>query len=456
MILEMRKTERQDSLILESSMTFFAQIIFLICGFTTSIILARVLGPSGRGIYALIILVALILQKLGTAGVEISNVYFAAKRKYKLDDLCSNSLVLAFGLSFFFISVFWGVYNTTAFQKFLSSNYVVPGYLWMTVFILPFYMIYVFFRAIFLGREKIEKYNAVNVIYGILQLGLVFLLLVVLAQGLFGAVLSYFLTIIATALFAFLLTIKTARIRPTINFKLVRKSVQYGGKGYLGNIMQFLNYRLDMFLVAYFLTPASVGYYAVSVGIAERLWMFPGSIGTVLFPRISSIKSAQANRLTPKMARHTLLIVFIISLGLLILARPLIRFLFGLEFLPSVGPLIMLLPGIIALSVAKILISDLAGRGKPEFGTLASFISLAVNIPLNIWLIPKWGIFGAAFASTVAYSLAAFVILLSFLKLSRNSWKEVLFIKSNDLQVYYNILLKVIGKVGLNRLNKRG
>jgi len=55
---------------------------------------------------------------------------------------------------------------------------------------------------------------------------------------------------------------------------------------------------------------------------------------------------------------------------------------------------------------------------KPQFGRYAALISLAVNIPLNLWLIPRWGISGAAFASSIAYIFATLVVIGSFSKIS--------------------------------------
>ena len=196
-------------------------------------------------------------------------------------------------------------------------------------------------------------------------------------------------------------------------------------------------------MVAYFLNVTAVGHYTIAVGMAERLWMIPGSIGTVLFPRVSAIGDTQANQLTSKVSRHTLFIVFILSIILLVLAKPLILILFGISFLPSVKPLIILLPGIVALSFAKVLTSDLAGRGRPQFGTYASIVSLSVNIPLNLYFIPKWGISGAAFASSIAYILAAFIIVAAFIKVSKKSWFDILLINKQDFQDYKNFLHKL-------------
>lgn len=197
-----------------------------------------------------------------------------------------------------------------------------------------------------------------------------------------------------------------------------------------------------MFLVAIFLDPAAVGYYSIAVGIAEKLWMLPGAIATVLFPRISSIKDNEANNLTPRVARHTFFIIFVVSLILAPLAKPLIKILFGSVYLPSTVPLLILLPGIIALGGSKILTADLAGRGKPQFGAYSSLISLAVNIPLNLWLIPRWQIAGAAFASSVAYIVATLTVIIAFAKISDKSYFEILLIKKQDFEVYKKFLFR--------------
>jgi len=85
----------------------------------------------------------------------------------------------------------------------------------------------------------------------------------------------------------------------------------------------------------------------------------------------------------------------------------------------------------------------LAGRGKPQFGTYAAFASLAVNIPLNLCFIPKWGISGAALSSSIAYIIAALMVTITFIKISNRSWSEVLFIKNEDFQDYKNLLAKL-------------
>lgn len=431
------------SLSKNSAITFSSQILILVLGIIIMIILARALGPTGKGIYTLIILISAVLLRLGTLGIEAANVYFTGSKKYEVRDIVSNSLIDALLLGLILILLFWRISHFNIFQNFLNSNQINPFYLWLVVLTVPFSLLSTFLDRVLLGKEEIVKFNKVNIFQPAFQLATIIIFLLILKQGVFGATFSYVLSVIGAVLFVVFLIKKIAKIRFSFNPKLSRDSVIYGGKAYFGILAQFLNCRLSTFLVAAFLTPAAVGFYSIAVGIAERLWIIPGAVATVLFSRISSLKDAEANNLTPRVARHTFVIIFILSLMLAILAKPLIKILFGSAFLPSVMPLLILLPGITALGGAKILTADLAGRGRPEFTTMAAVSSLAVNIPLSIFLIPKWGISGAAFASTVAYTLVTVIVIIVFTKISQKSWSEVLLIKTKDFLDYRRIFNKI-------------
>jgi O-antigen/teichoic acid export membrane protein len=274
-------------------------------------------------------------------------------------------------------------------------------------------------------------------------LAIIFFVLI-LKENIFGAVLSNVIAVVGAALFVIFLVTKINKLYIIFNKKLLKDSISYGGRIYLANAASFFSYRLDMFMIAWLLNPevsaVAVGFYSIAVAMAEKLFMIPGAFATVLFPKISSSNNKEADNFTPRVVRHTILIVFIFSLILAFLAKLLITILFGSAFLPSVAPLIILLPGIIAFSIGGVMAADLSGRGKPQFAVYSSIACIAVNFPLNLLLIPVWGINGAAFASTVAYSIDTSIIIWAFLKISKRSLKEVLIIQKQDFQDYLKIL----------------
>jgi O-antigen/teichoic acid export membrane protein len=98
-----------------------------------------------------------------------------------------------------------------------------------------------------------------------------------------------------------------------------------------------------------------------------------------------------------------------------------------------VRPLIWLIPGVVCLGVAKIWANDIAARGLPGINMVISLATLLVNISLNLVLIPRMGVSGAAAATTIAYVVAAFLTLIVYLRLSENCWMDTVFVRKQDV-----------------------
>jgi O-antigen/teichoic acid export membrane protein len=64
----------------------------------------------------------------------------------------------------------------------------------------------------------------------------------------------------------------------------VGAALSFGVRGQVGNIATLFNYRLDVFIVNYFLNPAQVGLYALGVVVSEGLWQIPRAAAVALFP----------------------------------------------------------------------------------------------------------------------------------------------------------------------------
>jgi len=445
------KDNKDSSISKNILMTFTSRILVILFGIVASVILARVLGPTGKGIYSLIILIPSVIVTVGSFGIEISNVYLLGSKKCKLMDVISMSFIFSVIISIISISLLFLVYHFGFLQDFINLNKINNIYFWLAVFsIFPSFLL-LFLNNILLGQQKIKLYNLVNILEKVFFTIIVVVFLIFLSQGVFGAVMSYILSILLVTIFVIWVIRKDTPIQLSFNKSVFIKAIKYGLRGHIGNIAQFLNYRLDMFLIVAFIGPSALGIYTISILIAEKLWLLPTAISTILFSKISSLREVASNKLTSRVARHTIFIMFISSLFLVLISKPLIKGLFGEEFLPSVNPLLILLPGIVALGVSKVFTADFSGRGSPEMGSYASFISLFVNISLNIWLIPLWGISGAAFASTISYTLAMAVTMYEFKITSKEKIKDLLIIKLQDLRDYPKAFNKI--KNGTWRIN---
>lgn len=421
-------------------MTLSSQITVTLLSVVGSIVIARVLGPEGKGAYSLILLVPTLLFSLGNLGIQSANTYYGGSGRYKTADLASNSLILGLGLGVIVAAGFLTYFHLYH-PSFLED--INPRLILIVTGALPFSFLHIYFIYLLLGEQKITQYNFVVVFQQVLLVVLLLILLLGLGMELQAAVIAWATATVVTGVLPILLVRRLVSIKWSLNSPVFKASVTYGVKSHLAGMIIMLNSRLDMLLVAFFMNVTFVGYYSVSVALAEALWHLPAAVGVVLFARTPRLSTEEANSSTPRIVRNTLFVTVLAATILLPLAKYLITIFFGPAFLPALQPFYILLPGIVALSITRTTGSELAGRGRPIFGLIAGTTSLAVNIPLNLLLIPLWGISGAAFASTVSYSITAIVGLFFFLRISQNTLTDTLILKREDLKTYARMVTMI-------------
>ncbi len=398
--------------------TFLAQGLALILTVATSAIIARWLGPEGKGILAMALLVPSMMAIFLNCGIGAANVYFVGSRRADIPTLTGNSM------SFALLATILGMIITAAL---LSKGFLqmllpgVPTWLVLIAMIgLPVGLISGYFIAILQGLQSIFTVNILNLGQNAFMVVSAFFLVACFEMGLLGALMAYVGTGL-TALMILLLIMrkKGGAFLPKFSPPIMRLTVFFGLKGQLGNIIQFFNYRLDMFMVNYFLGPWDVGIYSTSVVLAELLWHFPNAVGFVIFPKAASTKPEVMNVFTPRVFRFTLGLTALGGIGLVLLGKPIISFIYSPTFLPAYVPLLALLPGVVLLGGAKVLTNEIAGRGYPHYNSMNAGFALLLTVILDLTLIPRYGALGAAIASSIAYAVVFFAAITFYWIVSR-------------------------------------
>jgi O-antigen/teichoic acid export membrane protein len=163
----------------------------------------------------------------------------------------------------------------------------------------------------------------------------------------------------------------------------------------------------------------------------------------VLFPHVSAASSEEADRLTSRVCRHTLFWVTAAGAALFAVASPLLRTFYSNKAAACIAPMRILLPGIAALTLSKLLAADLSGRDRRFVPTLFTGISLAVNIALNYAWTRRLGIVGAAWASTVAYGLQGLLVLVYFWRVTGVRPARLLIPRPEDVEAYRRVMRRL-------------
>jgi O-antigen/teichoic acid export membrane protein len=434
-----------SNLVKDSVITLITRGLVFVMAMANSIIVSRVLGPAIKGSYGLITLTIGIASLLVTLGLGSANVYYGARNSDELPTLAGNSLLAGLGTGCIGVIIVELLSLTPSFQAYFLENNIDVRLIRAVILILPLMKLDGFFREIIRASGDILRYNFLA-LWGLFSSLLGNVVLVWgLNLGLRGAIIAWGGSTLSVTLLTLFIALKTVHYELRFDVKKLIRNLKFGVRLYPGNIAQFLNYRLDVFFVGFFLQPVEVGWYVTATALAEKLWEIPHAIRTVLLYQVAATEDqGSANQTTARVSRVIFLIIGCICLSLLVLRRPLIYFLYGEAYAPSATALVFLIPGIWGLSIGKLLAIHLAGQGKPEVGTFGALISLVSTVTFDVLLIPRLGINGAAAASSISYTLSSLVILGFFLKTTRLQLKDVFIVRRRDFKVMKHAFLRTL------------
>ena len=370
----------------------------------TLALIARVYGPQGNGAYTMALLLPTMLASLLNFGIAPANIYYLGTGKVSPETAWRVTLKIYAGIVAVGLLLGGGVLKLFSQQWFTG---VPETMLLIALSIFPVSLLLALVSSLLQGLQQFRQLNLVLLLQPFLTMIIIVTMITtgvrdiswLLAAYLFGSVVTLYSAIRVTR--PFLIKNSTAVFQNYGNAVLI-----YGYKAHLSNILTAINYKVDIFLVNYFVSPTGVGIYVIAVQLSERLWMLSQAFSTVLLPRLSELSTNEEKRktLTPLIARWVLLITIMGALFLAAIAYPAIRFIFGKQFLGAFTPLLLLLPGIVLGALLRILANDIAARGHPELNMYTSCLILIINIIGNIALIPRYGINGAAIATSIAYA----------------------------------------------------
>lgn len=387
--------------------TYLTRILLIGIGFAITVIVSRALGPSGRGLFAVATAVAAIGIQFGNLGLHASNTYYVAKDGELLPVLVGNTLVVSFGVGGTAALVGWILDATWPQLAPVHGILLLLALAWI-----PFGLAYMLLQNLLLGIDQVRAYNGIELASK--ALGLVFLGLAILSKRISPEVM--FAATMAGLMFSFLWVLSKLRglLRGPVLFSLAvfRRHVGLGAKAYLIAFFGFLVLRIDLVMVKYMLGAQAAGYYSISEIMAENMLTLPIVVGTILFPKLSGMAdNKQKLRLTRKAAFVAAALMAPLMVIASVLARPMIQLVFGKSFLPAVVPFIWLMPGSFLLGVETVIVQYLNSLGFPRVIAYSWLLVTALNIGINFWAIPAYGITGAAIVSTVSYSLIFVLVL---------------------------------------------
>jgi O-antigen/teichoic acid export membrane protein len=402
-----------------------------------TILVTRVTGAHGRGIYTLASSVAILAATITALGISWAAIYYIGKSQFPLKDVASTLLTVSVataGVAIAGVAIVYFLFQHTYFRE------VSPTQALLMLALAAFFQIATTAASIVLGMNRPLDYAAITMLQVVVALVIQVVLALVGSLTATTALAAFTFGAAASAGYGLVLVAREVPIRLGLDSKILRSFFTFGIRGYAANLMTLLSYRLDALIVNGLKGVTLLGYYSVATAMAETLTYGAVGFALVLFPQVSSVEKKEADRITPVICRNAVFMTLVGAAMMFVVSRELILLVFGSAMFPALLPLWLLLPGIVSMSAAKVISSYLSGIGKPIYTTYIAAGAVILTIALDLLLIPPYGISGAAVASTITYTCAAVASVWIFKVESGAGWLETLVVRPDDFARYRRVL----------------
>ena len=412
--------------------TLFLNIVIFIIVFIISVVLSRSLGPENYGVYQFLILIASTLTLFTGFGLVEMLQLKLAQKLIRLKDYIASTLSATMPIYLITLCVlfyFFYVNDSLGNQVLLNAGLMLC---------LLFQLNFIFHNAIF-ALDKIVTFQMVEII----RHGANLMLILFAIYFNFFNLPNVFWIMVFTNIFSVVYILFYCfrhRVAEKINFAYSKELFKNSLRTYLNNILTFITYRFDVYILKLFVGFYEIGIYTLAVALVEKLWIFPTSIRSVLYLELNNKRKDEA--FVAQILRLLTLFVIVVGSVVAVLSFYIIPFVFSERFEASVVPFLILLPGILMFCFSKILAAYFISCDMIKINTYSSIIIACINLILNLILIPKYLIFGAALSKTIAFTIGSIYHLKVFNKVTKTNYTDMLIIKKNDFSV-----LKLLKKV---------
>lgn len=406
-------------------------------GFLASVVGARLIGADGLGIVGAATTAATIGALATNGGINIATVYFLGQRPSEATRIVG------------WVSTIGGIAALLAAIVTLGAGMLLgdmlvgdvsAGVLISTAMLAAGILAFELGGGVLLGLHARTVYITVQIVEAVGSLVMTVAILALVSRTpagfLAAAAAGYWLGL---GMAAFAVSRRIGRIRLGLSRPFLAEALAVGLRGQAGNVLQFLNLRLDLLLVPALLNLTSAGVYLIAVRISEVVTQVASSAATFLFPHVASQATPSATFVTQRTVRFTLLFVCATGLLLAVTAEVILDLFFGPNFTAGASTVRITLLAMVPLAIARLLAGDLKGRGRPGLVSIAASVALGVTIVGNLLLIPTLGIVGAALASLLSYSASAALLLAAYRRVTGASILALL-PRTSDLAAILSIV----------------
>ncbi len=363
---------------------------------------ARLLGPDGRGMLAVLVAWSILFATL--AGLSLGEVVQHRIQQQDRRDWLPGALGTLLPMAAI-LSAVAGLVAVILYR--LTDGRLidgVPGTFVAVAFLaLPLLIWNIYARNLLFAAGAVRDYNTIQVIGATLGLAAVLVLLLGFDLGVIGVVIGqtigYAFMSVATGMALF----RRAGDRMVASLQEARRMIAGAAKLHANTIGVVLLAQTDIVMLNHFAGVRDVGWYQLGFQLMAVMLVVPQAGTMVLYSRMAEIGPDRLWVEQKALILQTLGLVALLSVVAFLLAPVVVVWLAGPEFEPSVGVFVWLLPVLLGRSLALLMAPQWIGRGLFALTSGLTMATAVANAGLNYLWIPQYGMMGAVWATLVSF-----------------------------------------------------
>jgi len=413
-----------------SSVVFGGIFAGFVINYIINIILARYFGPDHFGIYKIGTIFVTTFATICVLGMDSGLTRYISLKKSSNEFFYIKELIK--------IAIKYTIVSSAAitsviliFNKNLSNLLIKDGHYNVIIEILAISIPFITFKTIIVGILRGNKnYIKLEIFHDIIPFILLLIssILVIVLNLNLRMMIYFYLISFMILFFIGIYILKnldiskliTLQDNHSVNHRLIKREIfSYSLPLLLTNILSISRKKFDILLVGILLSSRDAGIYSVAVPFSMGLKFIMLAVNRVYLPESASKFSKdrlKINSIYQRTTKFLILISMPIFIIIFIFAKELIIIFFGLDYASAATPLRILLTGNLINVISGPFGETLQAIGKTRIIFITNLISATSNIFLLIYLIPKFGINGAAFANFVSLTVMVIISVLYLVK----------------------------------------
>jgi O-antigen/teichoic acid export membrane protein len=421
---------------------FIFRVIFTGIGFLISLLIAKLAGASQFGTLSLIIVNAALIHIITGLGTDAAIVWHGvAGTNYDRNKIFSFTVI------------------TTAIQLLFFYIIAILGYLFLGYTLLGgsydlriFFAEMVYFTGLVLMDKFLSLYysqHEARLCNKILSIVAGLLFLVVLVIWVIAPIYIVDFPIWIYSLFVFIpsfilasfFIIKFNPAFKNISQEEMRSFSSFSFVVLITNLIQFVAFRADYWLISIYYDHTSLGIYAQASKFAQLLWIIPSILTGLITPALKNENEKITNAGLISICRLLVFTHLILGFLLIALSAFIYKFFLPDDYYKGFFPLLIMLPGYLVYVVNIILAAYFSANRLLRVNLYGSILCCVLMLLFDLLFIPRLSYKGAAIANLLAYSITIIFIIFQAKKFIKIAFKDFFIIKKTDFNIFSNEIL---------------